>query len=92
MPGQMGRERVSVQKLKVVKIDTVRNVIWVHGGVPGPNGSFVRIIDAVKGAKFPSPPPTPTFVPDGKTEYPPYIEAPVTDDPFKPPPIELAID
>ncbi|HOV70072.1 MAG TPA: 50S ribosomal protein L3 [Clostridia bacterium] len=48
MPGQYGNERVTVQNLKVVKVDTERNVLLVKGAVPGIRGSFVFIRDAVK--------------------------------------------
>lgn len=48
MPGRMGREKVTVQNLKVVKVDSVNNVIYVKGAVPGKNNSVVYITDAVK--------------------------------------------
>lgn len=42
-PGHMGSEQVTQQGLKVVKVDTERNLILVDGSVPGPNGAFVVI-------------------------------------------------
>ena len=48
MPGHMGAEKVTVQNLTVVSIDTERNLIMVRGGVPGPNGGLVSIRHAVK--------------------------------------------
>lgn len=62
MPGRMGSERVTTQNLKVVKIDPARDLVYVHGCVPGNAGGFVRITDAIKGPFFPSPPPIPTYV------------------------------
>ena len=62
MPGRLGGERTTVQNLQVVKIDAKRDLLFVKGGVPGPKGSFLRIVDAVKGPFHPSPPPVPTFV------------------------------
>ena len=48
MAGQMGNEIVSVQNLKVFGINEEDNLIYVDGAVPGANGSFVFITDAVK--------------------------------------------
>ncbi|MGL4523437.1 MAG: 50S ribosomal protein L3 [Bacilli bacterium] len=48
LPGQMGGEQVTVQNLKVVRIDTDRNVILVKGNVPGAKRSNVIIKSAVK--------------------------------------------
>ncbi len=43
MPGRHGNARVTVRHLKVVRVDAENNMLLVHGGVPGPNGSFVQI-------------------------------------------------
>lgn len=48
MPGHMGVEKVTVQNLVVVKVDTENNLIAVKGAVPGPKGGVVCITDAVK--------------------------------------------
>ena len=48
MAGQMGNEIVSVQNLKVFGIDLEENLIFVEGAVPGANGTFVLITDAIK--------------------------------------------
>lgn len=47
-PGHMGSERVTVQSLKVVLVDAERNLIGVHGAVPGPKGGLVLINEARK--------------------------------------------
>ena len=49
MAGQMGNERVTVQGLSVVKVDTEKNLLLVKGSVPGPNGSTVIIKRTTKG-------------------------------------------
>ncbi|MBP3345389.1 MAG: 50S ribosomal protein L3 [Clostridia bacterium] len=49
MPGHYGVERVTIQNLEVVKVDTDRNVILVKGCIPGPKGSIVTIREAKKG-------------------------------------------
>jgi large subunit ribosomal protein L3 len=48
MPGQHGNKRAVVQNLVLVKIDTERNLLYVRGGVPGPNGGYVMVRRAVK--------------------------------------------
>lgn len=47
-PGHMGDERVTVQSLKVVLVDPERNLIGVHGAVPGSKGGLVIINEARK--------------------------------------------
>jgi len=47
-PGHMGSDRVTVQSLKVVLVDAERNLIGVHGAVPGPKGGLVVINEARK--------------------------------------------
>ena len=48
MAGRMGNERVTVQNMRIVKIDRGRNLIYIDGSVPGQKGTFVEIRDAVK--------------------------------------------
>ncbi len=48
MPGRMGRERVTVLNLKVVKIDVDSRTILVRGAVPGSNKGTVVVRAAVK--------------------------------------------
>lgn len=48
MAGQMGNETVTVQNLKVFGTDAADNLIFVEGAVPGANGTFVLVTDAVK--------------------------------------------
>lgn len=43
MAGNMGNEQVTVTKLKVVKIDTEKNIILIKGSIPGPEGKMVTI-------------------------------------------------
>ena len=48
MAGHLGRERVTVQNLQVVKVDAENNLIAIKGAIPGPNGGTVVIHDTVK--------------------------------------------
>ena len=48
MAGHLGAERVTVQNLKIVKVDAENNLIAIKGAVPGANGGIVLICDSVK--------------------------------------------
>ncbi len=48
MPGHLGVETVTTQNLKVVSTDAARGLILVQGAVPGVNGGWIRVRDAVK--------------------------------------------
>ena len=48
MPGHYGHETVTVQNLKVVRVDADRNIILVKGSIPGPNESIVTIKSAAR--------------------------------------------
>lgn len=48
MAGRMGGERVTVQGLKIVKIDKENNILYVKGAVPGARNSMVMIKEASK--------------------------------------------
>jgi large subunit ribosomal protein L3 len=50
MAGHLGAVQVTEQNLYVVKSDAERGLILVMGGVPGPKGGYVRVVDAVKRA------------------------------------------
>ncbi|MGM0501320.1 MAG: 50S ribosomal protein L3 [Bacillota bacterium] len=48
MPGRMGREKVTVQNLEVVKVDSEKNVLLIKGGLPGPKKGLLEIKETVK--------------------------------------------
>jgi large subunit ribosomal protein L3 len=50
MAGQLGNETVTTQNLSIVRVDVERGLIMVRGAVPGSEGSYVRIRDAIKKA------------------------------------------
>jgi large subunit ribosomal protein L3 len=59
MAGHLGAERVTTQNLKVVGVDVEDNLILVQGSVPGTDGGWIVIEDAIKkpapeGAPFPA--------------------------------------
>jgi large subunit ribosomal protein L3 len=43
MPGQMGRERVTVKQLQVVRVDPAQNLLLVRGSVPGAPNALVLV-------------------------------------------------
>ncbi|MDR2201453.1 MAG: 50S ribosomal protein L3 [Clostridiales bacterium] len=48
MPGRFGHDGVTIQNLKIVRVDTERNVLLVRGAVPGPKGGLLTVKTAVK--------------------------------------------
>ena len=48
LPGHMGDEKVTIQNLKVVAVDTENEVLLISGSVPGPRKGFVVVKSAVK--------------------------------------------
>lgn len=44
MAGRMGGGRVTVSNLKIAKIDTEKNQLWVRGAVPGRRGTLLEIV------------------------------------------------
>ncbi|KAI4600610.1 54S ribosomal protein L9, mitochondrial [Pestalotiopsis sp. 9143b] len=57
MPGRMGGERVTVQNLKVLKVDNEMGIVVIKGHVAGPKGCLVMLSDAIK-----KDPPVQTFI------------------------------
>jgi large subunit ribosomal protein L3 len=48
MPGQLGNERVTVQRLQVVRVDQSENLLLLKGAVPGSDNGLVIIKDSIK--------------------------------------------
>lgn len=48
LPGRMGREQVTVLSLRVIKVDTDKQVLMIRGAVPGVNKGLVIVRAAVK--------------------------------------------
>ena len=48
MAGRLGNKKVTIQNLKVLKIDLDNNIILVKGAVPGHKGSMISVFDSVK--------------------------------------------
>jgi large subunit ribosomal protein L3 len=49
MPGQLGAEKVTVQRLKVVRVDASDNLVLISGAIPGSANGLVVIKNTVKG-------------------------------------------
>ena len=47
MPGHMGSKQVTVENLKVVRVDAEKNLILIKGAVPGPKKSLITIKESV---------------------------------------------
>ncbi len=48
MAGQYGNATVTVQNLKVVKLDVENNVILIKGAVPGAKNGYLVVRPAIK--------------------------------------------
>jgi large subunit ribosomal protein L3 len=48
LPGHMGNETITIQKLEVIRVDAERNVLLVKGSIPGPKNGFVKVKQTVK--------------------------------------------
>ena len=48
MPGQYGNETVSVQNLKIARVDNEKHLLLIEGGTPGAKNGLVLIRHAVK--------------------------------------------
>lgn len=46
LPGHMGTDKVTVQNLEVVKVDTEQNLLIIKGAVPGGKGALLTIKSA----------------------------------------------
>jgi large subunit ribosomal protein L3 len=50
MAGHMGQDQVTTLNLTVFRVDVARGLILIKGAVPGTEGTFVKIRDAIKSA------------------------------------------
>jgi large subunit ribosomal protein L3 len=48
MSGQYGNKRITVQNLAILRVDAERNLLYVKGAVPGPNGGLLLLREAKK--------------------------------------------
>ena len=51
LPGHMGSEKVTVQRLTVVRVDAARNLLLIKGAIPGPKKGLVVVKSTVKPGK-----------------------------------------
>ena len=45
MAGHMGHERVTLEGLKVIKVDKENNILLIKGAIPGRRGTLVEIVN-----------------------------------------------
>jgi large subunit ribosomal protein L3 len=48
MAGRHGNSRVTVQNLEILRVDAAKNLLYVKGAVPGPNGGLLLLRTAKK--------------------------------------------
>jgi large subunit ribosomal protein L3 len=81
MAGHLGQETVTTLNVTVWRIDTDRGLILVKGAVPGTEGSYVKIRDAVKSAAPAGLPMPGAFRKAGQAAAAPVAEAPTEEAP-----------
>jgi len=74
MAGHLGQETVTTLNLTIWKVDAERGLLLVKGAVPGTEGSYVKIRDAIK-AKAPADLPRPGAFRKAGEEAPKAVEA-----------------
>jgi large subunit ribosomal protein L3 len=84
MAGHLGVERVTTQNLKIVSTDVERGLILVMGAVPGGQGGYVTIKDAVKrkppeNLPFPAAIKTPAAAAESVADAAPADQAPADE-------------
>jgi len=77
MAGHMGARRVTTLNLDLVDVDVERGLLFVRGAVPGSEGGYVTVRDAVKKAA-PDGAPVPAGIRDRSA---PAVEAPAEEAP-----------
>lgn len=64
LPGHMGNNRMTVLNIRLYKIDVDRDLLFLQGTVPGNDGDYIQVKDAVRRPFIvQNPPPFPTFDP-----------------------------
>ena len=79
MAGHMGQDNVTTLNLTVFRVDVERGLILVKGAVPGTEGTYVKIRDAIKSAPpegLPTPGAIKTTGASQPAETPAELEAP----------------
>ena len=79
MAGHLGQETVTTLNVTVWKVDAERGLILVKGSVPGAEGSYVKIRDAVKSARPAEAPVPGGFRKAGQAAAAPAAEAPAVE-------------
>jgi large subunit ribosomal protein L3 len=81
MAGHLGQENVTTLNVTVFRIDVERGLILLKGAVPGTEGTYVRIRDAVKRAAPADLPKPGAFKGKNGSAEPADVEAPAVDAP-----------
>ena len=90
MPGQLGQETVTTLGVTVWKVDVERGLILIKGSVPGSEGSYVKVRDAVKIAAPAGVPKPGAFRKAGSEAAPAVVEAAPEEEPVVETPVDAA--
>jgi large subunit ribosomal protein L3 len=83
MAGHLGQERVTTLNVTVWRVDVERGLIMVKGSVPGTEGDYIRIRDAIKGKPQDGLPHPGAFRKAGDVTAAPAEEAPAEETPVE---------
>ncbi len=81
MAGQLGQETVTTLNLTIFRVDVERGLILIKGAVPGTEGTYVKIRDAIKKAAPADLPKPGAFRKSGEAAAPAVVEEPAADAP-----------
>ncbi len=81
MAGQLGQETVTTLNLTIFRVDVERGLILIKGAVPGTEGTYVKIRDAIKKAAPADLPKPGAFRKSGEAAAPAVVEDPAADAP-----------
>ncbi|HEY2660822.1 MAG TPA: 50S ribosomal protein L3 [Caulobacteraceae bacterium] len=81
MAGHLGQETVTTLNLTIFRVDVERGLILIKGAVPGTEGTYVKIRDAIKKAAPADLPRPGAFRKSGEAAAPAVVEEPAADAP-----------
>jgi large subunit ribosomal protein L3 len=79
MAGHMGQTVITTQNLTIWRVDVERGLILVKGAVPGTEGTYVKVRDAIKAGVIADTPKPGAFRKAGQEASAPVSDAPVED-------------
>lgn len=48
MPGHYGHEKVTIQNLEIIEVNTEKNFLLIKGAIPGPKNAYITVRSSIK--------------------------------------------